>query len=108
MNLTRGSKSVIVLAILSVSLFVFMIYFRAAIYPNMYIEPGDPYGISDIIEFLLACLLMVLSAVSGVISFVVFFRGVKQSKILACGLIILHAAIYLSFVPLHTWAANFA
>ncbi|BCD99590.1 hypothetical protein [Marinagarivorans cellulosilyticus] len=106
MNLARGSKSLIVLAVLSVGLFVFMLYFRAEIYGELYIAPDEPYGISDIIEFLLGCVFIVLSAVSGIVALVLFFRGANQSKILASGLIVLHASMYLSFGPLHALVAN--
>jgi hypothetical protein len=107
MNLTRGSKSIVVLAVLSVGLFVFMLYFRAEIYAEMYIVPDEPYGLSDIIELLLGCVFIVLSAVSGIVALVLFFRGTKQSKIFAGGLLILHTTMYLSFGPLHTLAANY-
>jgi hypothetical protein len=107
MKLTRGSKTAIVLAVLSIALFAFMLYFRATIYAEMYIAPDEPYGISDIIEFLLGCLFIALSGVSGIVALVLFFRGAKQSKISACGLIVLHATMYVSFGPLHTLAANY-
>ena len=107
MNLTRGSKTVIFLAVLSVALFAFMLYFRVAIYAKMYIAPDEPYGVSEIIEFLLGCVFIFLSAVSVIVALVLFFRGRKQSKIFAGGLTVLHATMYLSFGPLHTLAANY-
>lgn len=107
MKLTKGSKVVIFLAVISLTLFIFMLYFRAVIYADMYIAPGDPYGVSDIIEFLLGCLFMLLSTISGITALILFFRGIKQSKIFAGGLIILHAFLYASFNTLHNLAANY-
>jgi len=107
MKLTKGSKTIIFLAIVSLSLFIFMLYFRAAIYAGMYIEPDAPYGISDIIEFLLGCLFMLLSLISGITALILFFRGAKQSKIFSCGLIFLHVCLYASFNTLHNLAANY-
>lgn len=108
MKLNKGSKAVVFLALVSLVLFLFMLYFRAAIYSDMYIAPGDPYGVSDIIEFILGCIFLLLSVVSGIVSVVIFFRGTYQSKLFSVGLILLHAGLYLSFGVLHTLAANYA
>lgn len=107
MKLARGSKLVIVLGSLALLLYFFMLYFRAFIYPDMFIAPDDPYGPSDIIELLLVCLLMLLTAVSAVVSLIIFFRGAKQAKLLASGLLVLHAVIYASYSFLHSLAANY-
>ena len=107
MKLTKGSKFVITLAVLSLLLFLFMLYFRAFIYADMYIAPGDPYGISDIIELILRLIFIFLSIISGIVSLVLFIRGAKQSKLLAGCLVILYLALYLSFGPLHHLAASY-
>lgn len=107
MILTKGSKVVVVLAVLSIALFLYMLYFRAFIYAGMYIAPDDPFGISDIIEFLLGSAFILLSLISGVVSLVLFIRGATQSKILAGGLVVTHAIMYLSFGSMHSLAANY-
>ena len=107
MILSKGSKVVLFLALVSIALFIFMLYFRAAIYADMYIAPDDPYGISDIIEFLLGCLFVVLSVVSAIVAIALFIRGKKQSKLCAAGLVLLHTVLYLSFGTLHSLAANY-
>lgn len=108
MKLNKGSKVVAFLVIASLGLFLFMLYFRAFIYSEMYIAPGDPYGVSDIIEFILGCIFLLLSVVSGIVSVVIFFRGTYQSKLFAVGLILLHAGLYSSFGVLHTLAVNYS
>ena len=107
MNLTKGSKIVIVLSVLSVIQFLFMLYFRAAIYADMYIAPDEPYGISDIIELLLGCIFILLSVVSGIVAIVLLIRGAKQSRVFAGFLIVLHVILYVIFGPLHILAANY-
>ena len=83
-----------------------MLYFRAAIYPDMYIAPGQAYGAADLVEFFLGCLFITLTLVSGIVSLVLFFRGLRQSKILAGALIFLHGVMYISLGPLHTLVAH--
>ncbi|QUX92482.1 hypothetical protein CYL31_14215 [Marinomonas sp. A3A] len=107
MNLTKGSKVVVVLAVLSIVLFLYMLYFRAFIYADMYIAPDEPYGISDIIELLLGSVFILLSLVSGVVSLALFIRGATQSKVWAVGLVVTHAIMYLSFVSMHALAASY-
>lgn len=107
MNLTKGSKVVVVLAVLSIVLFLYMLYFRAFIYADMYIAPDEPYGISDIIELLLGAVFILLSLVSVVVSLVLFIRGTTQSKVWAVGLVVTHAIMYLSFTSMHALAASY-
>lgn len=108
MKLTKGTITVLVLAILSFSLFSFMLFFRAFIYADLYIAPNDPYGISDIIELFMGLLLLLLSVLSGVVALVLLFKGAKQSKLAACGLIGLHIALYSAYDSLHTVAAHYS
>lgn len=107
MNLTKGSKVVLVLAVLSIVLFLYMLYFRAFIYADIYIAPDEPYGTSDIIELLLGAVFILLSLVSGVVSLASFIRGATQSKVWAVGLVVTHAVMYLSFASMHALAANY-
>lgn len=108
MKLTKGTITVLVLAALSISLFSFMLFFRAFIYADMYIAPNDPYGISDIIELLMIFLFIFLSIFSGVVALVLLFKGVKQSKIAASGLVGLNIVLYAAYDFLHSQAALFS
>ncbi|WP_415898010.1 hypothetical protein ACMXYX_06765 [Neptuniibacter sp. QD72_48] len=105
MELTKGTITILVLAALSISLFSFMLFFRAFVYADMYIAPNNPYGISDIIELLLGFLFLLLSIFSGVVALVLLFKGVKQSKIAAFRLIGLHLVLYSTHDFLHSQAA---
>ena len=107
MNLTKGSKVVLVLDVLSIALFLYVLYFRAFIYADMYIAPDEPYGISDIIELLLGAVFILLSLVSMIVSLVLFIRGASQSKVWAECLVITHAVMYLSFTSMHALAASY-
>ncbi|MAY43226.1 MAG: hypothetical protein CMI05_13040 [Oceanospirillaceae bacterium] len=106
MNLTCGSKIAITLGAISLALFVFILYFRACIYADMYIAPEDPYGISDIIEFILGCLLLALFAISAAFSVFIFFKGLPQSRKTALILIVFSASLLLLYSPLHSVAAR--
>ncbi|QFT12955.1 hypothetical protein FIV04_23730 (plasmid) [Vibrio sp. THAF190c] len=83
-----------------------MLVFRAAIYPGMHIAPEDPYGLSDIVEFLLTIVVLVLMLVSSISSLILLVRGNLQSKKSAVALLFLCVAIYFSYEPLHKIAAN--
>ncbi|WP_415898525.1 hypothetical protein [Neptuniibacter sp. QD48_11] len=105
MKPTKGTITILVPAALSISLFSFMLFFRAFVYADMYIAPNDPYGISDTIELLLGFLFLLLSIFSGVVALVLLLKGVKQSKLAACGLIGLHLVLYSTYGFLHSKAA---
>lgn len=85
-----------------------MLFFRAVIYPDMYIGEGDAYGISDIIEFLLGCVFLVLLVASGIVSLTLLIRGSAQSKKSAIVLVIFSVALFFSHSPLHNLAATWA
>lgn len=108
MKITRGTKFSIFLASLSLILFLFMIYFRAEIYAGMYKAPDDPYGISDIIEFLLGCLFLLLITISVVSALVLAVKGARQAKFASCGVVVFNLLLFLLHGPAHEWAANYA
>jgi len=107
MTLSKGSKVVTVLAILAVALFSFMLYFRAALYNEFYIAPEDAYGLADILELYLGLGFVVLSALSGLVSVVLFVVGTRQSKLFAMGLVVLHGLLYVAYGPLHSLAVHY-
>ena len=106
MALNKGTKATIWLGTLIFILFAFMLFFRAYIYADMYIEPGAPYGISDIIEFLLGCIFLFLVAASVLLAIVLFIKGSVQSKKAGVCLVVFCVVLSISYLPLHNIAAR--
>ena len=104
--MTRGAISVIVLGTVCFAWFAFMLAFRALIYADMYKAPDDPYGISDILEFLMGVVFVVFLSTSVITSIVLLFRGLPQTKKFAAGLIVFCAVLLFSFPSLHNVAAR--
>jgi len=108
MVLSKGTKLVMWLGGACLAMYLFMLYFRAFIYADMYIAPGDPYGISDIIEFIVGSLMGVLFIASCIVSVLLLINGNAQSKISATLLVLLCLALYFAFSPLHNMAAKYS
>jgi len=106
MKLSKGTKASIWIGALTFSLFAFMLYFRAYIYADMYIEPDAPYGISDIIEFLLGCIFLLLMVASVTLAITLFAKGSVQSKKSGALLVVFCAVLFLIYSPLHNIAAS--
>ena len=85
-----------------------MLLFRFAIYRHMYIAPGDPYGISDFIEFGLACTLALSFVIAVIGAIVLVTKGPRENRIAASWLLVTCAAVYGLADPLHRLAARFA
>lgn len=103
-----GTKVVRLLSASCIALFAFGLFFRAVLYSRMYIAPGDPYGISDIIEFLLGWLLIGVLGVSVITVIILEIRGPRSNRVAAAwlaGVVIITALL---FAPLHTLAAKFS
>ncbi len=108
MELSKGTKATLWLGGLCLAVFVFMLWFRAFVYPNMYLAPGDPYGISDIIEFLIFVVFLALLLVSVLAAFYLLLRGQSQSKKSAIGLLVLCTVLFFSHSPLRNIVARWA
>ena len=104
--MSKGAKSTIVLGAVCLAWFVFMLYFRAFVYADMYKAPDDPYGISDILEFFMGLVFLVILLVNVLASIVLMFRGVKQTKKYAAGLILFSVVLFFTYSPLHSFAAR--
>lgn len=91
---------------LTFCLFAFMLFFRAFIYAGMYIEPDAPYGISDIIEFLLGCVFLLLMVASACLALVLLLKGTVQSKKSGVYLVVFCALLFVAYSPLHNIAAR--
>ena len=101
MELTKGSKITIWLGFICLLVFVFALFFRATLYDDMYIAPNEPYGISDVIEFILGMALMVLMGMSVVVSIYLLIRGQAQSKKSSVCLLVFCIFLYFLQSPLH-------
>ncbi|PUA28609.1 MAG: hypothetical protein B0W54_12505 [Cellvibrio sp. 79] len=102
----KGTKATFWLGALTFFLFAFMLFFRAFIYADMYIEPGAPYGISDIIELLLACIFLLLIIISVCFAVVLLVKRKTQSKKAALYLVAFCTLLFAAYSPLHTLAAR--
>ncbi|MBV1928534.1 MAG: hypothetical protein KUG81_03375 [Gammaproteobacteria bacterium] len=106
MTLSKGTKSTIWLGSITLVLFIFMLAFRAFIYADMYIAPDEPYGISDIIEYLLGCVFLALTVMSVTLSVILLFKGSTQSKRAGVCLVLFCGLLFMSYSPLHDIAAR--
>ena len=106
MVMSKRAKSTIVLGAVCFAWFVFMLYFRAFVYADMYKAPDDPFGISDILEFFMGLVFLVIELVNVLASIVLMFRGVTQTRKFAAGLIAFSVVLFFAYSPLHSIAAR--
>jgi hypothetical protein len=97
-----------VLSALAITGLVVVLLFRFAVYRHMYIAPGDPYGISDVIELLLGLGLMFVLGVSFIAAIALAVRGPKENRIAAGWLLGVCILVAVAVDPLHTLAAKWA
>jgi hypothetical protein len=103
-----GPRLARILATICVALFLVVIAFRALIYSRMYIAPDEPFGISDVIEFLLGCALLAALGMSAVTAAILAVRGPQTNRIWALILVAIASLILLAYDPLHTLAATWS
>lgn len=92
----------------TVALLLLMLLFRFAIYRHMYKAPNDPYGISDVIEFLLGCVLALSVVVSVLGAITLLVKGPRENRVAAVWLLVTCGAVFGVADPLHSLAARFA
>lgn len=97
-----------VLAGACVALLAFMLAFRAFIYSRLYIAPGDPYGISDLIELGIGLLLIVLLGVTAVAAAWLAIRGPRSNRVAAIWVGLTAGAVAILAGPLHSVVARWA
>ena len=103
-----GGRLARVLLISNVLVFVGGLLFRTAFYARIYIAPGEPYGLADIIEFLLSAALLALIGLSGLVALALAIRGPRADRIAAAWLAGASAGVLLLAEPLHTLAARWS
>lgn len=108
MEMSKGTKATIWMGGICLTHMIGMLVFRAFIYADMFKAPEDPYGISDIIEFLLGCVFLFFLAASGLLSIALFFKGNAQSKKSAVFLALFCMLLFVSYTPLHRLAAGWS
>jgi hypothetical protein len=96
------------LLVACLGIFLFGLFFRLVIYSRMYIAPGDPYGLSDVIEFLLGWLLIGLLALSVVVSLFLVIKGPREPRLAGTWLGGVVLLIVLLVRPLHDLAVRWA
>jgi hypothetical protein len=96
------------LSLSCVALLVVGLLFRAFLYRRIYIAPGDPYGLADLIEFGLGWLLAGLLVVSAIVSVLLAVRGPRHNRVAAVWLAVVIGGVAVSASPLHTLAARWA
>jgi hypothetical protein len=89
-------------------LFAAGIGFRAFVYNTLYIAPGEPFGVSDVIELLLGGLLLVALGSSILTAVVLAIRGPREDRVAAGWLVTSAVFMAVFFSPLHTLAANWS
>jgi hypothetical protein len=92
----------------AITALVVVLVFRFAVYRHMYIAPGDPYGISDIVELLLGLGLMFVLGISLIAAIALAVRGPRGNRIAAGWLLGVCILIAVVVEPLHNLAAKWA
>lgn len=92
----------------AIAMLLVVLVFRFAVYRHMYIAPGDPHGISDIIVLLLGLGLMGVLGVSFVAAIALAVRGPRDNRIAAGWLLGVCVLVAVVVEPLHTLAAKWA
>jgi hypothetical protein len=108
MNTSSGLKIARRLGKASVILFAAGLLFRFALYRHMYIAPDAPYGASDLVEFVLGCILILLVSTSVLFGLFLAVSGPKENRVAGAWLLFTCAAIAALEAPLHTLAAKWA
>ena len=103
-----GSKLSRILLATSALLFAIGIGFRAFIYTKLYIAPNEPYGISDLIEFFLGGLLLVIFGISALVAIFLVVRGPKANRVAAAWLVGSIVVMVALLEPLHNLAAQWS
>lgn len=94
------------LATLCFSLFLIRLGFRAFGYDQLYHNPNDPYGISDLIEVTLALIYLVSLGLCILHALWILLRHWEQGALGASALLALCAAQWHSYDYLHHLAAS--
>ena len=104
--MTEISRKTKQLATLCFSLFLLRLGFRAFGYDQLYHNPNDPYGISDLIEVALAFIYLVSLSLCILHALWILLRHRDQGALVASALLALCAIQWHSYGYLHHLAAS--
>ena len=108
MNTSSNLKIAKRLGTACVIFFAVGLLFRFAVYRHMYIAPDAPFGVSDVVEFVLGWILILLVGASVLFGLFLAVRGPKANRVEGAWLLVACAAIAALAAPLHTLAAKWA
>jgi hypothetical protein len=106
MNTPSGRKIAMRLGTTCVILFAVGLLFRFALYRHMYIAPDAPFGVPDLVEFVLGWILILFVGAFVLFGLFLAVRGPKANRVAGASLLFACAAIAALAVPLHTLAAK--
>ena len=81
MNTSIGLKIAKHLGTACVIVFAVGLLFRFAVYRHMYIAPDAPFGVSDLVEYVLAWILILLIGASVLFGLFLAIRGPKANRV---------------------------
>lgn len=102
----HGDRLARLLVVSSLALFLVGLVFRAFFYARIYLPPGEPYGVADIIEFLLGWGLIAMLGLSAVSAVALAVRGPKRNRVAAAWLVGVVVVVLVLVRPAHDLAAK--
>lgn len=105
---THAVKAIKLLSALSVVLLLASLGFRAFVYPHIPVAPGEPYGLSDIVELLLGLALIIALVLAAILAVVLGIKGPRHNRIAAGWLGLVVVVVGVLAGPLHTVVARWA
>ncbi|KUE79698.1 hypothetical protein ATO46_18465 [Aeromonas schubertii] len=104
--MTEISRKTKQLATLCLSFFLIRLGFRAFVYDQLYHNPNDPYGISDLIEVALALIYLTSLSLCILHALWILLRNRDRGALEASALLALCAAQWHSYDYLHHLVAS--
>jgi hypothetical protein len=104
----HGIKFAKLLSALSVLSLLASLGFRAFVYPHISVAPGEPYGLSDVVELLLGWALIIILVLAGILALVLSIKGPRHNRFAAGWLGFVVVGVALLAGPLHTVVARWA
>jgi hypothetical protein len=104
----RATKVATALAISCIAMLIVVLCFRAFVYSRLYIAPGDPYGVADLIELFLGLFLIALLLAGAGSAIWLAARGPWSNRVSAIWVALVVVGVAVTAGPLHTVVARWA